>query len=85
MLAPTHRRRSTHEAEKELENLKDQIADDQQSKVKDLIQDIRSNIQSEKFDLLSSKTDELKLEMKTMIDSTSPTSNNQTMDDLNDL
>ena len=73
------------EAEKELENLKDQIADDQQSKVKDLIQDIRSNIQSEKFDLLSSKTDELKLEMKTMIDSTSPTSNNQTMDDLNDL
>ena len=73
------------EAEKELENLKDQIADDQQSKVKDLIQDIRSNIQSEKFDSLSSKTDELKLEMKTMIDSTSPTSNNQTMDDLNDL
>ena len=73
------------EAEKELENLKDQIADDQQSKVKDLIQDIRSNIQSEKFDSLSSKTDELKLEMKTMIDNTSPTSNNQTMDDLNDL
>ena len=73
------------EAEKELENLKDQIADDQQSKVKDLIQDIRSNIQSEKFDSLSSKTDELKLEMKTMIDNTSPTSNNETMDDLNDL
>ena len=73
------------EAEKELENLKDQIEDDQQIKVKNLIQDIRSNIQSDKFDSLSSKTDELKLEMKTMIDNTSSTNNNQTMDDLNDL
>ena len=73
------------EAEKELENLKDQIEDDRQIKVKNLIQDIRSNIQSDKFDSLSSKTDELKLEMKTMIDNTSSTNNDQTMDDLNDL
>jgi molecular chaperone DnaK len=73
------------EAEKELESLKDQIEDDQQIKVKNLIQDIRSNIQSDKFDSLSSKTDELKLEIKTMIDNTSSTNNNQTMDDLNDL
>merc|ERR1712177_155653 len=60
------------EAEKELETLKDQISDDQQMKVKNLIQNIRGDVQSEKFDSLSSSIDELKLEMKNMIDSTTP-------------
>jgi len=73
------------EAEKELETLNDQISDDQQTKVKSLIQDIRGNIQSDNFDSLSSTIDELKIEMKNMIDSASPTNNNQTMDDLSDL
>merc|ERR1712115_414452 len=73
------------EAEKELETLKDQISDDQQMKVKNLIQNIRGDVQSEKFDSLSSSIDELKLEMKNMIDSTTPTNSSQTMDDLSDL
>ena len=73
------------EAEKELETLKDQISDDQQMKVKNLIQNIQSDVQSDKFDSLSSSIDELKLEMKNMIDNTAPTNSNQTMDDLSDL
>jgi molecular chaperone DnaK len=73
------------EAEKELETLKDQISDDQQVKVKNLIQDIRNNVQSDKFDLLSSSIDDFKLEMKNMIDNTSHANSNQTMDDLSDL
>lgn len=73
------------EAEKELETLKDQISDDQQTKVKNLIQDIRNSVQSENYDSLSTSIDDLKLEMKTMIDNATPTSTNQTMDDLSDL
>ena len=73
------------EAEKELEILKDQISDGQQTNIKDLILEIRSCVKSEKFDLLSSAIDELKLEMKNMIDNTQSTNNNQTMDDLNDF
>ena len=73
------------EAEKELETLKEQISDDQQIKVKNLIQDIRNSIQSENYDSLSTSIDELKLEMKTMLDNAAPTSTNQTMDDLSDL
>ena len=73
------------EAEKELETLKEQTSDDQQIKVKNLIQDIRNSIQSESYDSLSNSIDELKLEMKTMLDNAAPTSTNQTMDDLSDL
>ena len=73
------------EAEKELETLKEQISDDQQTKVKNLIQDIRNSVQSENYDSLNTSIDELKLEMKTMIDNATPTSTNQTMDDLSDL
>ena len=73
------------EAEKELETLKEQISDDQQIKVKNLIQDIRNSVQSENYDSLNTSIDELKLEMKTMIDNATPTSTNQTMDDLSDL
>ena len=74
------------EAEKELETLNDKISDTQKIKIKDLIQELRNCIQSEKFDLLSSTIDELKLEMRNMIDTTSSTNNNnQVMNDLNDL
>ena len=74
------------EAEKELETLNDKISDNQKIKIKDLIQELRNCIQSEKFDLLNSTIDELKLEMRNMIDTTSSTNNNnQVMNDLNDL
>ena len=74
------------EAEKELETLNDKISDNQKIKIKDLIQELRNCIQSEKFDLLNSTIDELKLEMRDMIDTTPSTNNNnQVMNDLNDL
>ena len=74
------------EAEKELETLNDKISDNQKIKIKDLIQELRNCIQSDKFDLLNSTIDELKLEMRDMIDTTSSTNNNnQVMNDLNDL
>ena len=73
------------EAEKELETLKDQLSDDQQLKVKNLIQDIRNSVQSENYDSLSTSIDELKLEMKVMIDNATPSGTNQTMGDLSDL
>ena len=73
------------EAEKELETLKDKISDTQQTTIKDLIQNIRNDIQSEKFDSLNSSIDLLKLEMKNMIDENSVVSEDDSMGDLNDL
>jgi len=73
------------EVEKELESLSDKIPDSQQTKIKDLIQDIRNDIQSEKFDSLNSTIDLLKLEMKNIIDENNVVSNDESMDDLNDL
>ena len=73
------------EVEKELESLSDKIPDNQQTKIKDLIQDIRNDIQSEKFDSLNSTIDLLKLEMKNIIDENNVVSNDESMDDLNDL
>ena len=73
------------EAEKELETLKDKISDTQQTTIKDLIQSIRNDIQSEKFDSLNSSIDLLKLEMKNMIDENSVVSEDDSMGDLNDL
>mgnify|MGYP006237946151 FL=1 len=71
------------EAEKELELLKDKIADDQQNSIKQLIANIRQDIQTENFDSLKSIIEELKLAMKNMADEN--LSANDTMGDLNDL
>ena len=73
------------EAEKELETLKDSISSEQQTNVKTLIQNIRNDIQAEKFDSLNSSIDELKLEMKNMIDENSTVDNDDSMGNLNDL
>jgi molecular chaperone DnaK len=56
------------EAEKELELLKDKISDEQQDSVKQLITNIRQDIQTENFESLKSVLDELKLAMKNMAD-----------------
>ena len=73
------------EVEKELDTLKDKIPGEQQTNVKNLIQSIRGDIQLEKYDSLNSSIDELKLEMKNMIDGNQPTNDDNSMGDLNDL
>ena len=73
------------EAEKELDTLKDKISSEQQTNVKNLIQNIRGDIQSEKYDSLNATIDELKLEMKNMIDENQSTNSDNSMGDLNDL
>jgi len=73
------------EVEKELDTLKDKIPSEQQTNVKNLIQNIRGDIQSEKYDSLNSSIDELKLEMKNMIDESQATNDDNSMGDLNDL
>ena len=73
------------EVEKELESLTDKIPEMQQTKIKDLIQEIRNDIQSEKFDSLNSTIDLLKLEMKNIIDENNVVGGDESMDDLNDL
>ena len=73
------------EVEKELESLTDKIPESQQAKVKNLIQDIREDIQSERFDSLNSTIDLLKLEMKNIIDENNVANIDESMDDLNDL
>ena len=73
------------EVEKELDTLKDKIPSEQQTNVKNLIQNIRGDVQSEKYDSLNSSIDELKLEMKNMIDESQATNDDNSMGDLNDL
>ena len=71
------------EAEKELELLKDKISDEQQASTKQLITNIRQDIESENFESLKSVLEELKLAMKNMADATQ--SEDDSMGDLNDL
>jgi len=71
------------EAEKELDLLKEKISENQQNQIKQLIENIRQNIQTENFDALKSVIDELKLAMKNMVDEN--LSVNDGMGDLNDL
>ena len=73
------------EVEKEVESLIDKIPESQQAKIKDLIQDIREDIRSEKFESLNSTINLLKLEMKNIIDENSIANNDERMNDLNDL
>jgi len=71
------------EAEKELELLKDKISDEQQASTKQLITNIRQDIESENFESLKSVLEELKLAMKNMADATQTEADS--MGDLNDL
>jgi molecular chaperone DnaK len=71
------------EAEKELVTLKDKISGEQENTVKQLIEKIREDIQSENIELLKSTLDELKLAMKNMADQNQPL--DDSMGDLNDL
>jgi len=71
------------EAEKELNLLKDKISQDEQNNIKQLIENIRQDIQTENFESLKSVIDELKLSMKNMADAN--VSANDGMGDLNDL
>ena len=71
------------EAEKELVTLKDKISEEQETTVKQLIEKIRQDIQSENIESLKSTLDELKLAMKNMADQNQ--SLDDSMGDLNDL
>ena len=71
------------EAEKELDLLKGKISEDQQNNIKQLIENIRQDIQTENFESIKSVIDELKLAMKNMADEN--LSANDGMGDLNDL
>nr|QXM17988.1 Hsp70-type chaperone [Chaetoceros curvisetus] len=71
------------EAEKELELLKDKISEEQKTSTKELISNIRKDIETENFESLNSVLEELKLAMKNMADTTQPETDS--MGDLNDL
>ena len=71
------------EAEKELELLKDKISVEQETNTKQLITNIRQNIESENLESLNSVLEELKLAMKNMADANQ--SEADSMGDLNDL
>ena len=60
------------EAEKELDLLKDKISDEQQKSTKELISNIRKDIETENFESLNSVLEELKLAMKNMADANHP-------------
>jgi molecular chaperone DnaK len=75
------------EAEKELALLKENISEDQQEKIKSLIENIRNNIQSENIDGLKSQVEDLKTAMKDMIEAKAVGNdpNSDPMSNLNDL
>jgi molecular chaperone DnaK len=72
------------EAEKELSVVKDAISEEKQQNVTKLIEQIRQEIQSENFESLKSKLEELKTLMKEMLESKMGT-NSDPMSNLNDL
>ena len=78
------------EAEKEISMLEKNILDEKQKDLKQLIETIRQNIQSENFESLKTNLEELKSEMKNIMTS-SPLSdfensnNDDSMSNLNDL
>ena len=74
------------EAEKELSLFKDNISDEKQQNIIQLIETIRSEIQTDNFDLLKSKIEELKTNMKDMVAANmNNDSNTDPMSNLNDL
>jgi molecular chaperone DnaK len=62
-----------YEAEKELRLFSDTIKEDKSNKVKNLIDNIRKNINSENIEELTSNIEELKIAMKEMVDINSST------------
>jgi molecular chaperone DnaK len=58
-----------YEADKELRLFKDTIPEEKQIEIKNLIQNIRENINSENFGELTSQVEQLKTEMKEILDS----------------
>jgi len=78
------------EAEKEISMLEKNILDEKQKELKQLIETIRQNIQSENFESLKTNLEELKSEMKNIMNS-SPlgdfenSNNDDSMSNLNDL
>ena len=78
------------EAEKEISMLEKNILDEKQKALKQLIETIRQNIQSENFESLKTNLEELKSEMKNIMTSNSlgnieNSSNDDPMSNLNDL
>ena len=66
-----------YEAEKELKLFKDTISEEKQNRIKTLIENVRSNINSENFENLSQQIDELKLAMKEIVNDPSVMNKNQ--------
>jgi molecular chaperone DnaK len=79
------------EAERELGLFKNNISDDNQRKVIDLIQNVRTSIQEENIEVLALDIEKLKVGMKDMIEAAKPLVNNSNNSDqmpfidLNDL
>jgi molecular chaperone DnaK len=74
------------EAEKELSLAKENISEEKQQIITKLIEQIREDSQSDKFDSLKSQVEELKIAMKEMLESkVNAESNSDPMSDLNDL
>ena len=60
-----------YEAEKELRLITDTMKEDKTNKVKNLIENIRKNINSENIEELTANVEELKIAMKEMVDTNS--------------
>ena len=74
------------EAEKELSLFKDNIPEDKQENITKLIEDIRKESQTDNFDMLKSKVEDLKTAMKDMVAAKmNNESNSDPMSNLNDL
>ena len=76
------------EAEKELSLFKDNISEEKQQNITKLIETIREEIQTDNFELLKSKVEELKVNMKDMVatnELVDNDSNSDSMSNLNDL
>jgi len=71
------------EAEKEISIFKDNISDESKTNVQQLIENIRQEIQADNVEVLRSKIEQLKIAMKKMMQSKTPSSD--PMSNLNDL
>ena len=72
------------EAEKEISMLKDNLVEDKKEEITKLIELIRETIKTEKFDILKSQVENLKIKMKNIVASQAQ-SNSDSISDLNDL
>ena len=77
-----------YEANKQLLLIKDTISEEKQTSITKLIENIKLDIKSEKFEELSNKVEQLKILMKEMLDvnpSNESESNTDPMSNLNDI